>query len=225
MEDGVDIGPVDEDMADMDEAMEEAMEGMKVAPYREYQNRNFLHKFGQWLDEQLIELDMKLGNMGTMHEAGVANAEDESEMMAMNMAEESLMASNAAEAMLKGQADNLLDGFASFTAVELGALRDARPIAEAAAISAADELKKQVIYNVFVLSYANDGEYSHYVPKGPNGLTGLDILDAKSYDDFPEPGLIYDHGYGYAQVANDEHAMTLTEALEAGKSGFDEMIQ
>jgi hypothetical protein len=142
MGDGIDIGPVDEDMADMDEAMEDAMEAMKVAPYRDYQNRNFLHKFGQWLDEQLIELDMKLGNMATMHEAGVDNAEDESKMMAMNMAGESTMAADAAIGMLVEQAKDLEDDFASFTAMELATLVDARGPAEAAAETMADELKK-----------------------------------------------------------------------------------
>ena len=138
----IDIGPVDVDMAEMDAAIEDAMIGMRVAPYRDYQNRNFLHKFGQWLDEQLIELDLKLGNMGTMHEAGVDNAEDESNMMAMNMAEESMMAANAKIAMLTEQAKDLEDEFASMTALELEALTAARPLAEAAAISMADELKK-----------------------------------------------------------------------------------
>jgi hypothetical protein len=63
------------------------------------------------------------------------------------------------------------------------------------------------------------------VPKGPNGLTGIDILDAKSYDDFAQPGLIHDHGYGYAQVENDDHAMTLMEALDAGVADFDTKLQ
>jgi hypothetical protein len=40
-------------------------ENLRVAPYTDYQHKNFLHKFGFWLEGQLNGLDGQAANMGT----------------------------------------------------------------------------------------------------------------------------------------------------------------
>merc|ERR1711934_241829 len=85
------------------------------------------------------------------------------------------------------------------------------------------------------------GGYSHYVPKGPNGLTGIGELDVESYGDLEPAGLYKGHGYGYAQElstpeglhdpvielneGDDEHAYHLEELLADSKQGFVDMVQ
>jgi hypothetical protein len=124
---------------------------------------------------------------------------------------------------------------------ELVALQDTREAAEALAMSKADEFKKNIIYAVHVLKYANSYGYSHYVPKGPNGLTGIDELDVEAYGDIDPAGLYKGHGYGYAQElstpeglhdpvleeneGDDEHATHLEDLLADSKQGFVDMVQ
>jgi hypothetical protein len=76
------------------------------------------------------------------------------------------------------------------------------------------------------------------VPKGPNGLTGVDKIDRRSYADLDPAGLLYGHGYGYAQTqeivhehviteneVDDEHAAKLEQMLEDAVKGFADLVQ
>jgi hypothetical protein len=114
--------------------------------------------------------------------------------------------------------------------------------AEAMALSKAEQFKKDIIYAAHVLRYANSYDYSHYVPKGPNGLTGIDELDRASYGDL-DPAGVFGHGFGYAQTSevegdavlhdliitdnevDDEHAEHLLELMENAAQGFKDMVQ
>jgi hypothetical protein len=111
------------------------------------------------------------------------------------------------------------------------------------ALTKAEQAKKDIIFASHVLRYGNSYGYNHYVPKGPNGLTGVDELDRVSYGDLTPAGLLYGHGYGYAQtqevadgvgphdhiitenVVEDEHADHLTQALEDAKQSFADAVQ
>jgi hypothetical protein len=51
-------------------------ENLEIVPYTEYQHRNFLHKFGFWLADQLAGLDAQIEDMITSTTAEVAALSD-----------------------------------------------------------------------------------------------------------------------------------------------------
>lgn len=108
----------------------------------------------------------------------------------------------------------MLDAYDQTQVEELEALKDARAAAEELALTKAEQFKKDIIYASHVLRYGNSYGYSHFVPKGPNGLTGVDELDRLTYGDLEPAGLLYGHGYGYAQTMSDPdllHDQVITE--------------
>jgi hypothetical protein len=135
----------------------------------------------------------------------------------------------------------MLDAYDQTQVEELEALKDARAAAEELALTKAEQFKKDIIYASHVLRYGNSYGYSHFVPKGPNGLTGVDELDRLTYGDLEPAGLLYGHGYGYAQTqsdpdklheqvfteneVDDAHADHLLQALADARQGFADMVQ
>jgi hypothetical protein len=216
-------------------------ENLQIVPYTEYQHRNFLHKFGFWLDGQLSGLDARIEQMVIDTTAQVASITDAADVQGGHLETDNVVQREISEDFLANRAAELLDNYQVTQDLELEVLKDTRDAAEQLALVKAEEFKKQIIYAAHVLRYANSYGYNHFVPKGPNGLTGVDELDRLTYGDLEPAGLLYGHGYGYAQTmsdpdllheeviteneVDDHHHDKLEQMLADARQGFADMIQ
>ena len=128
------------------------------------------------------------------------------------------------ETALSALARQLLDAYQLTQDSELSILVDLRAAAEAAALSRAEELKKIIVYSAHVLKYA-----TKQIIGPPNGLTGIDELDVRTYDNSDhykfELAQLDKSGYSLLKDTHgDEHDQKLKEALEQAKQDFDDMV-
>lgn len=172
------------------------------APYAHYQHKNFLYKFADYLHEELDQLDVQVANMEPTYAADVVNYSEAGAAQSAVSQQANIDARVASEASLAGLSGQLLAAYAATQDDELIALQETRVAAEAAALSRADELKKEIIYATHVLQYATNNK-PHYAPAQPNGLTGVDELDVRASLEYPDfehehgDDYVDAHGFGY----------------------------
>jgi hypothetical protein len=131
-------------------------------------------------------------------------------------------------------ADNLLENYGEIQTNELSLLRDARAACEAAAVSRAEELRKQIIYAMHIMRYAggrDSGSYgfgifgSSFYGKG-NSLTGIDNLDNYRLENAHGYAQTQDIGAPVLKLNNDEtNRERQEESFDEARYAFDTMIQ
>ena len=197
------------------------------APYTHYQHKNFVYKFKQYLRDELAQLDAQLLAMQEYTAARVASISDEASVEGASLQAANISQRVASEAALAALARQLLDAYALTQDSELTALRELRAASEAAALSRAEELKKIIVYSAHVLRYATE-----QIIGPPNGLTGIDELDVRTYDnsdhykfELAQVEKSDHHNFFKDSTHGDEHDEKLKEALKQARRDFDAMVQ
>jgi len=216
-----------------DQSPNEPLRDHISAPYSHEQHRAFLNRFAYYLRDVLAGRDAQQvadeNAYGVQSADSIDAAVEQIEDLSRACEDQDGAAQTASERL----ADNLLEGYAAYNEALLADLQGNRAAEEAGADSAAEELRRQIIYAMHVIRYAggrDSGSFgfgnagSSFYGKG-NSLTGIPLLD-----DGRQP-----NAHGYAQVAdvgapilklNDdpENRSRQEESLAEAKAGFDEMV-
>jgi hypothetical protein len=83
-------------------------ENLQIVPYTEYQHRNFLHKFGFWLDGQLSGLDARIEQMVIDTTAQVASITDAADVQGGHLETDNIVQREISEDFLATKAAELL---------------------------------------------------------------------------------------------------------------------